>query len=154
TCEGGDIKPPSTAIAESEWKRATSEEWAAIARNTDNRLQGRRSVTTERRARRTRRQRHSYSAEVADLICERMAADGLALRQICQDTTMPARWTLFVWLRRRGVFGEKYTFAKGFKCQSWADDMVDIADSRANDLVERGRPDGKKVRVFDPESSR
>jgi hypothetical protein len=32
--------------------------------------------------------------------------------------------------------------------------MVDIADDRANDRIEREGPDGKKVRVFDPENFR
>src|SRR5262249_49152261 len=65
-------------------------------------------------------------------------------------TTIPARSTLFNWLRQHREFARKYTFAKWFQCQSLADDMVDIADSRANDLIERERPDGKQVRVFDP----
>ena len=101
----------------------------------------------------TRRQRHSYSPEVADLICERLL-DGASLRQICQDTTIPARSTLFNWLRQHREFARKYTFAKWFQCQSLADDMVDIADSRANDLIERERPDGKQVLGFDPDSFR
>jgi hypothetical protein len=103
---------------------------------------------------RTRRQRHSYSPEVARLICERLAADGASLRQICQDTSMPARSTLFVWLRQRPDFREKYKFAKWFQIQWLADDMVDIADGRANEWSERAGPDGKTVRVFDHENFR
>jgi hypothetical protein len=98
-----------------------------------------------------RRQRHSYSPEIIDLICERIAVDGVALRQICQDTSMPARSTLFLWLRQRPDFRQRYTFAKQFQIQSLADDMIDIADDRAN--VREG-PDGKKVRVFDHENFR
>jgi transposase-like protein len=87
-------------------------------------------VTTQKL---TRRQRHSYSPEVADLIYERLAADGVSLRQICQDTSMPARSTVFVWLRQRPHFREKYTFAKRFQIQWLADEMVDVADGRRND---------------------
>jgi len=79
-----------------------------------------------------RRQRHSYSSEVADLICERLL-DDVSLRQICQDRNMPARSTLFVWLRRHPVFAREYTSAKQFWFQWMADEMVDIADDRAND---------------------
>jgi transposase-like protein len=102
----------------------------------------------------TRRQRHSYSPEVADLICERIAADGVALRQICQNTTMLARSTLFVWLQQHPEFARKYTFAKQFQIQWLADEMVDIADDRASDWIEREGPDGKKIRVFDNENFR
>ena len=100
-----------------------------------------------------RRQRHSYTPEVARLICERLATDGASLRQICQDTSMPARSTLFVWLRQRADFRQKYTFAKRFQIQWLADEMVDIADDRANDIEHEG-PDGKKVRLFDHENFR
>jgi transposase-like protein len=82
-------------------------------------------VTRERRAGRTRRPRHSYSPEVADLIYERLAADGESLRQICQDTSMPARSTVFVWLRQRADFRQEYAFAKRFQIQWLADEMVE-----------------------------
>jgi hypothetical protein len=81
---------------------------------------------------RVRRQRHSYSPEVADLICDRLL-DDVSLRQICQDRNMPARSTLFVWLRRHPEFAREYTFAKWFQCHCLGDDMVDIADGRAGD---------------------
>jgi Bacteriophage Sf6, terminase small subunit-like len=101
-----------------------------------------------------RRQRHAYSAEFADLICERIAVEGVALRQLCRATSMPARSTVFLWLRQRPHFRQKYTFAKRFQIQWLADEMVDIADDRANDWIEHEGPDGKKVRVFDPENIR
>ena len=44
----------------------------------------------------TRRRRHAYNRRIVDLICERIAVDGVALREICQDTSMPARSTLFI----------------------------------------------------------
>jgi hypothetical protein len=101
-----------------------------------------------------RRERHSYSPEVADLICERIAVDGLALREICRDAGMPARSTLFLWLRQRRDFREKYMFAKQIQIEWLADDMIDIADGRANDWIERDGPDGEKVRVSDDENFR
>jgi hypothetical protein len=77
--------------------------------------------------RHTRRQRHSYSPEIADLIWDRLL-DDVSLRQICQDPNMPARSTLFVWLRRHPEFAREYRSAKWFQCHCLADDMVDIAD--------------------------
>jgi hypothetical protein len=67
---------------------------------------------------------------------------------------MPARSTLFVWLQQHPDFRQKYTFAKRFQIQWLADEMVDIADDRANNWIERDGPDGKKVRVFNPENLR
>jgi hypothetical protein len=81
----------------------------------------------------TRRQRHSYSPEVADLIRERLGADGASLRDICQDRNMPARSTLFVWLRRHPEFAREYTFSKWFQCQWMAEQTVDIADHIPDD---------------------
>jgi hypothetical protein len=49
------------------------------------------------------------------------------------DPNMPARSTLFVWLRRHPEFAREYTFVKWFQCHCLADDMVDIADDQAND---------------------
>src|SRR4029078_12181992 len=48
------------------------------------------------------------STQVSALICERIAVDGLALRQICQDASMSSRSTLFLWLRQHPDFREKY----------------------------------------------
>ena len=76
---------------------------------------------------RTRRRRHWYSPEVADLIWDRLL-DDVSLRQICQDPNMPARSTLFVWLRRHPEFAQEYRSAKWFQCHCLADDIVDIAD--------------------------
>jgi hypothetical protein len=74
-----------------------------------------------------RRQRHSYSPKVVDLIWDRLL-DDVSLRQICQDRNVPARSTLFVWLRQHPEFAREYRFAKWFQCHCLADDMVDIAD--------------------------
>ena len=41
---------------------------------------------------------------------------------------MPARSTLFVWLRRHPEFAREYKFAKWLQCQWMADGIVDIAD--------------------------
>ena len=48
-------------------------------------------MTTEKPS---RRRRHDYGPEIADLICERLM-DGELLRQICQDRRMPARGRTF-----------------------------------------------------------
>jgi hypothetical protein len=67
---------------------------------------------------------------------------------------MPARSTLFIWLRRHPEFARKYTFAKQFQIQGLSDDMIDIADDCSKDWIEREGPDGKKFRVFEHENFR
>jgi hypothetical protein len=100
-----------------------------------------------------RRRRHGYSAELVDLICERLV-DGQSLRQICEDKNMPARSTLFVWLQKHKRFAREYTLAKWFQIECLLDDMLDMANDRSSDWVEREGPDGKKFRVFNPENLR
>jgi hypothetical protein len=67
---------------------------------------------------------------------------------------MPARSTVFLWLRQRPDFRKEYTSAKWLQYQFLADDMIDIADGRTKDSIERQEPNGTKVRVFDPEDFR
>jgi hypothetical protein len=77
---------------------------------------------------------------------------GVAAHQMVNSA--PARSSLFLWLQQHPDFREQYTLAKCFQIQCLSDDMVDIADDRANDWTEREGPDGKKVRVFDHENFR
>jgi hypothetical protein len=67
---------------------------------------------------------------------------------------MPARSTVFLWLRQHPEFRKEYTSAKCFQIQWLADEMVDVADDRANDWTEREGPDGTKVRLFHHENFR
>ena len=85
-----------------------------------------------------RRQRHSYSPKVVDLICERIM-DDVSLRQICQDRNMPARSTLFVWLRRHPEFAREYAFFKWLQIQWMADEIVDIADDCSPENFQRAK---------------
>jgi hypothetical protein len=107
-------------------------------------------VTTEKPS---RRRRHDYGPEIADLICERLM-DGESLRQICQDRRMPARSTIFIWLQEHEEFADYYGFAKRVQIEELLDEMSEIADDRSNDWIIREGPDGKKFRVFDHENFR
>jgi IS30 family transposase len=60
---------------------------------------------------RDRRQRHSFSPEIAKLICDRIA-EGWSLRKVCQDANMPARSTIFGWLEEHEEFARQYTLAR------------------------------------------
>ena len=101
----------------------------------------------------TRRRRHEYSPEIADLICDRIA-EGASLRQICQDANMPARSTIFVWLEEHEGFARSYTLARQIQIEDLMDEILEIADDSSNDWIDREGPGGKKYRVFNPDSIR
>jgi len=100
-----------------------------------------------------RRPRHDYSPEIADLICDRIM-DGASLRQICQDANMPARSTIFVWLEEHEDFARFYALARRMQIEDLVEESLEIADDSSNDWIDREGPDGKKYRVFNPDSIR
>jgi len=97
----------------------------------------------------TRRRRHDYSPELADLICDRIAG-GASLRQICQDATMPARSTIFVWLEEHEDFARSYALARQIQIEDLVDEILEIADDSSNDWIDREGADGKKYRFLGP----
>ncbi len=70
----------------------------------------------------------TYTEEVADLICERLAG-GESLLSICSEYPMPPLSVVFQWLHRQPPFAENYARAR----QTWADaefeKMMQIADT-------------------------
>ena len=99
----------------------------------------------------TRRRRHDYSPEIADLICDRIA-EGASLRQICQDANMPAKSTIFVWLEEHEDFARSYSLARQIQIEDLVDEILEIADDSSNDWIDGEGPDGKRYRVFNPDS--
>ncbi|GHE70078.1 hypothetical protein GCM10019059_32350 [Camelimonas fluminis] len=77
-----------------------------------------------------------YSAEVADIICERIA-DGESLRDICKADEMPARSVVFRWLSIHREFSDQYARAREAQADAISDDMLAIADDGQNDWIER-----------------
>jgi hypothetical protein len=98
-----------------------------------------------------RRQRHDYSQEMAVLICDRIV-EGASLRQICQDANMPARSTIFVWLEEHKEFARSYRLARQIQIEDLMDESLEIADDSSNDWIDGEGPDGKRYRVFNPDS--
>ena len=101
----------------------------------------------------TRRRRHEYSPEIAGLICDRIA-EGASLRQICQDANMPAKSTIFCLLEEHQDFARSYTLARQIQIEALMDEILEIADDSSNDWIDREGPNGKKYRVFNPDSIR
>lgn len=82
----------------------------------------------------------SYTDEIADLICERIA-EGESLRAICADDGMPNRATVFRWLGVNEIFRDQYARAKEAQAEALADEIVEIADDGRNDWMTRRQGD-------------
>lgn len=77
----------------------------------------------------------TYSQEIADLICERIA-DGESLRAICRDESMPCKSSVFKWLSVHALFADQYARAREAQADTMADEILDIADETAFDSIE------------------
>lgn len=78
----------------------------------------------------------TYSADIAGRICDRLSA-GETLREICRDDAIPAQSTVYLWLRTQAEFSEQYARAREVQADTWADEIVEIADNGSNDWVAR-----------------
>lgn len=78
----------------------------------------------------------SFSQETADAICDRLSA-GETLRAICRDDAMPDQTTVFRWIRTLDDFRQQYALARETQADTWADELVEIADDGTNDYVRR-----------------
>ena len=84
----------------------------------------------------------SFTQEVADAICERLA-DGESLRAICRDDDMPNKATVFRWLASNKSFSDQYTRARETQADTIVDEILDIADDGSNDWMRRNGKDGE-----------
>ncbi len=63
-----------------------------------------------------------YSPELGRKICERIA-NGESLRKICSEPGMPARMSVFRWIRANGDFAEEYAAARQMQ-GDYMDDLI------------------------------
>ena len=71
-----------------------------------------------------------YTPEIAEEICERLAA-GESLLAICRDEHMPAESTVRDWaLADREGFSAKYAHARLLQAHRMADEIVDMSDDK------------------------
>jgi len=73
-----------------------------------------------------------FSQDMADQICERIA-DGESLRQICESEGFPSKSAVFRWLGVNTVFRDQYARAHEEQADTYADEIIAIADDSAND---------------------
>ena len=74
-----------------------------------------------------------YTQELADAICGYLA-QGESLRTVCKREGMPCVATIFNWFRDRPDFLEQYARAKEEAADALADEMLDIADAKDEDV--------------------
>lgn len=86
----------------------------------------------------------SFTQEVADLICERIA-DGESLRAICTGDDYPDKATVFRWLNENEDFRDQYARAREAQADAVFDDILTIADDGRNDWMERHNADGENI---------
>jgi hypothetical protein len=82
----------------------------------------------------------SYTQEMADRICERLAL-GESLRSICRDDDMPSWPCISNWLKKYPEFAAQYARAREDQAEAHADRIIEIADDEGID------PNHKRIMV-------
>ena len=83
----------------------------------------------------------TYTRERADEICERLAK-GESLNEICRSAHLPSAPAIRRWvIEDRDGFSARYARARDLQIESWADQLIEIADDGSNDWMERNKPD-------------
>src|SRR4051794_24370566 len=90
-----------------------------------------------------------YTLELGDKICARIM-EGESLRSICEDSEMPNRSSVLLWVTKgeRGdetykLFSNQFAHAREAQAYALQDDVVPIADDVAGDVTgkdEDGQP--------------
>ena len=75
-----------------------------------------------------------FSEEIAQEICTRIA-QGESVRTICEDPTMPAQSTVYLWLYKNKDFSEHYVHAREAQADYLMDEILDIADTAVPETV-------------------
>lgn len=76
-----------------------------------------------------------YSDEMAEKICE-LIASGMSLRAVCSQDSMPSAVSVCKWLSENEEFSKQYARAREEQADSFADEIIDIADSVAPEAGE------------------
>lgn len=76
-----------------------------------------------------------YSGEIVERICE-LIASGMSLRTVCSQDGMPSAFTVCKWLSENEEFSKQYARAREEQADSFADEIIDIADSVAPEAGE------------------
>ena len=75
-----------------------------------------------------------YTEALAEEICLRLA-EGESLVSICREEGMPRRATVFRWLQKYEAFRNQYACAKELMVESFAEEIIAIADDSSQDTI-------------------
>ena len=76
----------------------------------------------------------SFTQEMADIICERIAK-GESLRKICLDKDTPSHTTILKWLREIEGFASQYARAREDQAEFYLDEIIAISDESSQDKI-------------------
>jgi len=88
--------------------------------------------------------------ELAEEICTRIA-EGETLIQICRDEKMPAAWTVRKWVAKHEEFRAMYAKAREDQMDTFADQIIEIAEDGSNDWIEKETKSGRIIETLDRE---
>ena len=85
----------------------------------------------------------SFTSEIADEICERIA-QGASLVRILKDEEMPGYTTISRWLEKDEVFRANYARARERQADHYADEIVEIGDTSDDPAKARLQMDARR----------
>lgn len=100
-------------------------------------------VKTKAKKTRAKGRPSSFTKKLGDKICAEIA-EGKSLRTVCASPSMPAKATVFRWLRLPDYqdFRDQYARACEDRANAFAEELLDIADDATNDYMEVIDKDG------------
>ena len=93
----------------------------------------------------------NWTEDLRETICARIS-EGQSIRTIGADRAMPSARAIHRYLAADETFWQQYARARIVRAESWADEIVEIADDASNDWMERERKDGSFETVVDQEN--
>lgn len=84
-----------------------------------------------------------FSQALFDTICTQMA-EGKSLREICRVAGMPHRRTVLDWIEKDEKLAAQYSKAQTLRAEHYFDQIIDIADSKADPQKTRVQIDARK----------
>ncbi len=85
-----------------------------------------------------------YNAEIAALVCERVATTTRGLKRMCDESDdLPAQSTVDLWRLKHPEFSDQYAKAKLKQADLLAEECLSISDDASNDTLMNS--DGNEV---------
>ena len=93
----------------------------------------------------------TFTEAIGALICTRIAG-GETLSAICKTPGLPATQTIYQWRRKNSQFDADYRVARVDQMESWADEILEIADDSTFDTVTKTGKNGATYEAVDHEN--